>query len=273
MPPHAFAPVLIEVGNAGPTTGSGNNTYLLAHPGDPACLVDAGIGTPAHLDAIARELAARNASLGEVLVTHAHPDHMSGAPALSQRFGAVRFTKHRWPAEDDPAIPWIHVDDGAAIRVGGTTLVALHTPGHSPDHLAFWHEPSGAIFTGDLVNRQSSVAIIFSRGGNLVDYLASLERLLALNPSRLLPGHGPVIEDAGEVLRATLAHRRAREAQVVAALAAGCSTVQSIADSIYDGLQPALMTLARENVRAHLEKLKADGRAIDDVGGWRLTTI
>lgn len=272
MPPPAFEPLLVEVDNAGPTTGTGNNTYLLTSADAPACLIDAGVGTAVHLDRLAHHLAARQTSLADVLVTHAHPDHSAGAPSLSHRFGVSRFTKYRWPAEDDRRIAWAYVDDGTALSVAGTTLVALHTPGHSPDHLAFWHEPSGTIFTGDLVNRRSSVAIVFSRGGDLTSYLASLERLLALNPTRLLPGHGPAIEHAGEALRTTLAHRRAREAQVMAALGTGHETVGAIADSIYDGLQPALMPLARETVRAHLEKLKADGRAIDERSRWRAST-
>ena len=272
MPPPAFHPLLVEVRNEGPTTGTGNNTYLLAPPGAPASLIDAGIGTAAHLDAIAAHLTARRAPLTDVLVTHAHPDHIAGAPALAARFGVRRFAKYRWPGHDTAALDWTHVDDGAALAVAGTTLVALHTPGHSPDHLAFWHEPSGTLFTGDLVHQLASVAIIFSRGGNLAHYLASLERLLALNPTRLLPGHGPAIDRPADVLRATLAHRRAREAQVAAAVASGHETAQAIADSIYDGLLPALMVLARETVRAHLEKLKTDGRAIDDNDRWRATT-
>lgn len=268
----AFDPLLVEVHNAGPITGAGNNTYLLTSPHDPACLVDAGVGTAAHLDRLAHHLASHQAVLSDVLVTHAHPDHSSGAPSLAARFGVARFTKYRWPEEDDPAIAWTHAADGTSLEVAGTTLVALHTPGHAPDHLAFWHGPSRTAFTGDLVNQLSSVAIIFSRGGNLTDYMHSLERLLALNLNRLLPGHGPAIDHPEQVLRATLAHRRAREVQVAAAVTAGLHTVQAIADSIYDGLQPALMPFARENVRAHLEKLKTDGRAIDESDCWRPTT-
>jgi glyoxylase-like metal-dependent hydrolase (beta-lactamase superfamily II) len=272
MPPPAFEALLIEVDNAGPFTGTGNNTYLLASPGVPACLIDAGVGTAAHLDRVAHHLATRHTSLSDVLVTHAHPDHSSGAPSLAARFGVRRFIKHQWPEHDDPGVDWQHTTDGTSLQAGGTSLVVLHTPGHSPDHLSFWHQPSGTIFTGDLVNQLSSVAIIFSRGGSLSDYLHSLERLLLLNPARLLPGHGPPIERPADILRATLVHRRAREGQVTAAVAAGHETVQAIADSIYHGLQPALMPLARENVRAHLEKLKTDGRVVDDGDRWRPST-
>lgn len=264
-----FEPLLVEVRNAGPTTGDGNNTYLVAPAGAPACLIDAGTGSDIHLDAIAVRLADRRSSLGDVLVTHAHLDHAAGAPDLARRFGVPRFHKHCWPEHDLPGIGWQHVGDGDRLAVGGVVLVALHTPGHAPDHLAFWHEPSGTVFTGDLVSGHSSVAIIHSRGGSLRQYLASLERILALAPARLLPGHGGPVDDPARVLRATLAHRRMREVQVRDAVWRGRHTVQAIADSIYDGLTPALMALALENVRAHLEKLRSEGIVVCQADRWR----
>ncbi|MBM3770732.1 MAG: MBL fold metallo-hydrolase [Acidimicrobiia bacterium] len=266
-----FEPMLLEVRNASAFTGSGNNTYLLAPAGGPACLIDAGIGTEEHIEVIATHTAARHSPLTDVLVTHAHVDHASGAPALARRLRVARFGKHVWPEYDPAGVNWHHVADGARLAVGGTELTALHTPGHAPDHLAFWHEASSTVFTGDLVHAGTSVAIIHSRGGDLIQYVASLERILALEPQRLLPGHGPAIDEPARVLSVTLAHRRRREAQVIEALRRGASTVQMITDSIYDGLAPGLVVLARENVRAHLEKLRHEGRATCDADEWRGT--
>jgi glyoxylase-like metal-dependent hydrolase (beta-lactamase superfamily II) len=110
--------------------------------------------------------------------------------------------------------------------------------------------------------------IHWSRGGDLGQYLASLERLLALGPRRLLPAHGPAIDDPRAILTSYLEHRRYRERQVIAALGAGYATVETIAESIYDGLAAALVPAARENVRAHLEKLKQEGRVVDTDGQW-----
>jgi glyoxylase-like metal-dependent hydrolase (beta-lactamase superfamily II) len=102
------------------------------------------------------------------------------------------------------------------------------------------------------------------------DYLASLGRLLALQPLTLFPAHGPVVTDPSAVLAGHIEHRRVREQQVIRALRAGHSTVPAVAESIYDGLVPALMTAARMNVRAHLEKLKIDGLAFDEGEQWKL---
>jgi len=165
-------------------------------------------------------------------------------------------------------VAWRSAGDGDVIVAAEEPLTALHTPGHSPDHMAFWHQPSGTIFTGDLVAQGGSVMIHWSRGGDLAQYLASLERLLALAPRRLLPAHGPAVDDPRTVLVGYLEHRRRRERQVLDALRAGHGSVQAIAESIYDGLAPALMQAAQENVRAHLEKLRTDGLAANEDGRW-----
>jgi glyoxylase-like metal-dependent hydrolase (beta-lactamase superfamily II) len=252
-------------------TGRGNNTYLIVSDG-AAALIDAGVGDPQHLADITDALHARNAELQQVLVTHGHTDHASGAPALATHHPRASFLKCPWPEQDSRfAVEWRPLVDGDAVTIGDERVLVLHTPGHSPDHLAFWHEPSATVFAGDLVVAGSSVMIHASRGGNLTQYLASLERLLSLKPAALLPAHGLPPKYPSALLSSYLEHRAAREKQVVDALANGRTTVEAISEFIYDRLDPALMAAARENVRAHLDKLEAEGRVDrDEAGRWRL---
>jgi glyoxylase-like metal-dependent hydrolase (beta-lactamase superfamily II) len=265
----AFSPILLEAHNPGPMTGRGNNTYLLTADDGRAVLVDAGVGHPEHLNALDASLSSAGAVLSTAIVTHGHTDHSSGAPHVAARHPGVVLRKFVLPGASADPVPWTPLHDGDEVALGSERLVILHTPGHAPDHVALWHPPSRSLFVGDLVILGLSVTIDTRVGGDLPQYLASLERLQALNASRLYPAHGPVIYDPTTQLAGYLDHRRMRESQVLAALAAGCDTVEAIADSIYDeAVIPELMWAARENVRAHLLKLKAEGRAIDLNGHW-----
>jgi glyoxylase-like metal-dependent hydrolase (beta-lactamase superfamily II) len=260
-------PVPIFAFNPGPITGDGNWTWLIA--GRLPTLIDAGTGEGAHLDEVEKALGGTR--LHQVLVTHGHVDHASGAPALRDRFGVSRFLKRPWSERDATwSVDWTPIADGDVIAAGDTDLVAIHTPGHAPDHLCFWHEPSRTVFCGDLAIKGTSVWIPARLGGNLAAYLASLDRILALNPARLLPAHGPVIDDPAPVLRGYIDHRLEREEQVIAALRAGDRTPEAIVARVYRGLKDSLVPLAQESVMAHLLKLQQEGRVRMHQDAWNM---
>lgn len=245
-------------------TGSGNWTYFL--PGRSPVLIDAGTGLPEHLEAVA---AAAPDGPGHVVVTHAHGDHASGVPAIRLRWPATTFSKLPWPGRDDryPA-DWQPLRDGDVIPAGDADLTVVHTPGHAPDHVALWDPRDRVLFSGDLITLGTTVVILASHGGSLAEYLASLRRVQALAPARLLPAHGAVIDDPAAVIQRYLDHRAEREAQVVAGLRAGHRSIDALVAGIYRGLQPALVPMARESVLAHLIKLEHEGRARREDEEW-----
>jgi len=226
-------------------------------------LIDAGVGNASHLDAIAK--AAPN--LAHVIVTHAHSDHVSGAPAIHERWPSAVFSKHPWPIRD-PKLPWRRLDDGDVVMTDEGDLHVMLTPGHAPDHLTFWHVDSRTLFVGDMLVQGSTVVIPASHGGSLAEYLRSLERMAQLNPARALPAHGPVIDDPLALIQRYVDHRAQREGQVLDALTAGRSSVESIAEMIYPSLQDALIPMARESVLAHLQKLRTENRVVFDESKW-----
>jgi glyoxylase-like metal-dependent hydrolase (beta-lactamase superfamily II) len=263
-----LTPTAIHAANPGPFTGGGNWTYLI--PGAAPVLIDAGVGRSEHLDAIAA-VVPDGPSL--VVVSHAHSDHASGAPAIAARWPAARFTKHPWPGRpDEPGIAWGTLTDGQLVPTGDGNLEALHTPGHAPDHVVLWHADSRTLFGADLVQLGRTVVIPASAGGDLTAYLRSLRRVQALGPVRVLPAHGPVIEDPDAVITQYLAHRHHRETQVIAALEGGLHDPDAIVTKIYTGLMPPLLPMARENVLAHLAKLEHDGLVRKEGERWKLLT-
>jgi glyoxylase-like metal-dependent hydrolase (beta-lactamase superfamily II) len=262
-----MTPVAVHAFNPGAMTGAGNWTWLI--PGRVTTLIDAGTGDPRHLDALERALA--GARLSQVLVTHGHGDHASGTVALAVRFPDARFLKMPW-AERDGRWPvrWEPIREGQVLEAGDDRLRAVHTPGHAPDHLCFWHDDSRALFSGDLAIKGTTVHIPSNLQGDLAEYLASLERVRALRPARLLPAHGPVIDDPEDVLRGYLEHRREREQQIVSALRDGDATAEALVPRIYRGLGERLLQVARETVVAHLRKLEREGRATCRGDSWHI---
>ena len=247
--------------NPGVYTLEGTNTWVVGH--EPSIVIDPGPDQPAHLSDVAREAG----RVGAVLVTHDHPDHAPGALPFAEMVGAPVYAYRLAGARELRA--------GQRVRAGTVDLTAIHTPGHTSDHVAFFEPGSGALFTGDAVVGRGT-SFIDPPDGNLVQYLRSLTRLEELGPRTIYPGHGPMVVRAEEKIREYLAHREERESQVLAALGDGPRTIAEMVEMIYVDHPKDVYPLAARSVLAHLLKLADEGRAErtgkTDDGPWISST-
>ena len=262
--------------NGGPFTGNGTNSYVVRR-GQSCVVIDPGPDDETHLAAILG--AAAGCPIAHILVTHAHRDHVDGVARLKALTGAttVGFGRLARPKPGaDPSqspssgdfVDWAFmpdrvVTDGEVITLPGFELVAVHTPGHAPDHLCFALTSTPYLFSGDHVMGWST-SVIAPPEGHMGDYLASLEKLIARSEAEYLPGHGDAIPDGPRQARAYLIHRQMREQAVLGVIRQGTATVQSVTDSVYAELAANLANAARLSVIAHVELLAEKGLVAAD---------
>ena len=249
-------------------TGPGTNTYLFGHR--QVAVVDPGPAMPGHIDDIIDKA---NGPVRWILVTHTHPDHSPGAALLAERTGAELLGRPapEGPHQDRSFVPSRILDDGDVLDSGEFRLEAIRTPGHASNHLCFRHAATNWIVTGDHVIDGSTV-VIDPPDGNMADYLDALAKVRDRQPDALLPGHGDRIDAARQVIDWIIEHRLAREAKVLAALGnfSGLPT-DELVPHVYQDTPTHLYPLAERSLLAHLEKLRAESRAVLADGRWTAT--
>lgn len=244
--------------NPSAMTLDGTNTWIVAEPdSDLAVVIDPGPLDDEHLRAVmdVAEKAGKRVAL--TLLTHGHPDHAEGAG----RFAELTGTKVR---ALDPALRL--GDEGLAagdvIATGGLELRVVPTPGHTADSLCFHLPADQAVLTGDTVLGRGTT-VVAHPDGRLGDYLDSLRRLRSLTVDdgvhTVLPGHGPVLEDAQGVVEFYLAHRAGRLAQVETAVENGLVAAPDVVAHVYADVDRSLWPAAELSVRAQLEYLREHG--------------
>jgi glyoxylase-like metal-dependent hydrolase (beta-lactamase superfamily II) len=246
--------ICVLAANPSPWTLDGTNTWLLTAPGTrDAVVVDPGPDDEAHLAAIRRTADARDLRIRGVLLTHGHLDHSEGARPLAESLGVeVRAldVAHRLGSEG--------LAHGDVVGIGDGELAVVGTPGHSSDSVSFLLRHDGSLLTGDTVLGRGSSLVAWP-DGRLGEYLDSLARLRDLADGervlRLLPGHGPALDEPRRVIDDYLAHRRARLAEVAAVVSGGTTDPRSIVEVVYADLPQSVWPAAELTVRAQLEYL------------------
>jgi glyoxylase-like metal-dependent hydrolase (beta-lactamase superfamily II) len=244
--------------NASAMTLDGTNTWIVSEPGSAlAVVIDPGPLDEIHLKAVITTAEKAGKRVALTLLTHGHPDHAEGAA----RFAALTRTDVR---ALDPALRLGDegLGTGDVITTGGLELRVVPTPGHTADSLSFHLPADGAVLTGDTVLGRGTT-LVAHPDGRLGDYLDSLRRLRSLTVDDgvhiVLPGHGPVLEDAQGAVEFYLAHRANRLAQVETAVENGYRTPSEVVARVYAAVDRSLWPAAELSVRAQLEYLREHG--------------
>lgn len=255
--------------NPGPFTYTGTGVYIVGR-GEVA-VIDPGPDLAEHFDALKAALAGERVT--HVLVTHHHMDHSPLAHPLARAFGAK---VHGLPAPadhgeaaspgleegaDDRFRPDVTLADGDVIGGPGWTLEAVMTPGHTSNHVCFALKEENALFCGDHIMGWSTT-VITPPDGDMGDYFASLAKVRARNFDVLWPTHGAPVREVAPFVDAYVAHRRAREAQILEALDAGLTTIKTMVPSLYAAVDPRLHPAAAHSVFAHMIQLVREGRVV-----------
>jgi glyoxylase-like metal-dependent hydrolase (beta-lactamase superfamily II) len=265
---HAVSPLVRRVvaNNPGPFTFRGTGTYIVGR-GEVA-VIDPGPALPEHLDALLAALEGERVT--HVLATHTHADHSPLCGPLAAATGAQvagipspgghgDFEE----AEDGAFRPDRVLADGETIRGPGWTLEAMTTPGHASNHLCFALGEEKTLFSGDHIMGWSTT-VVGPPDGNMTDYYASLDKVQARCFARLIPCHGPAIEEPWPFIDAYRAHRLAREAQLEAELSKGVGRIRDMVPSMYAAVDPRLHPAAAHSVFAHLIHMVGQGRVVTD---------
>jgi glyoxylase-like metal-dependent hydrolase (beta-lactamase superfamily II) len=251
--------------NPSPFTFRGTNTYIVG-TGNVA-VIDPGPDNAEHRAALDKAL--EGETVTAVVVTHTHRDHSPMAPALAKAHGAKTygFGPHKparapHPGEDlrlDASNdidfrPDVALADGDGVEGDGWSLVAVHTPGHTTNHICLELEGTGTLFCGDHVMAWSTT-VVAPPDGNMHQFMASLDKLAERDDTLYLPGHGGALREPQRFVRLLALHRRQRETSILKKLQEGVVTIPAIVEQIYKGLDPKLRTAAGLSVLAHIEDL------------------
>uniref|UniRef100_A0A914V4L5 Beta-lactamase-like protein 2 homolog n=1 Tax=Plectus sambesii TaxID=2011161 RepID=A0A914V4L5_9BILA len=262
--------------NPGPFTLQGTNTYLIGS-GAEKILIDTG---EPNINEFTESLKSALKALGDahissIVCTHWHGDHVGGVNDVIKKVVGREIPVHKLKRKEQadahgPPSGYSFVDDGHVFRTTGATLKAVYTPGHTSDHMILVLEEENAILSGDCILGEGTS--VFE---DLHTYMQSLAMLLNMNPSKIYPGHGPVIENPTERIQQYIDHRNEREEQIISFLSSRTAdesvSSMDIVNGVYVGISAAVKLGAVGNVKHHLTKLLKEGR-VSKVSSdqWRL---
>jgi len=253
--------------NSGPMTGLGTNSYIVGT--EELALIDPGPAIASHIDAIVEHAAGR---LKWILVTHTHRDHSPAARPIAEATGAslIGNVIANDGFQDETFTGATSVKQDDCINSKDFTIRALLTPGHVSNHVCYLVEEDKILITGDHM-MQGSTVVIIPPAGNMSHYIESLRCLLEYPLDFIAPGHGTLIADPHKEIKRLIKHRLGREKKVLLAIEKNRECrLEELVPIVYDDVDASLHRWAALSLDAHLIKLKAEDKIIENEGVWSL---
>jgi len=258
--------------NPSPYTYTGTGTYIISN-GTDAAIIDPGPAMINHGEALLEALDGKH--LRYILVTHTHVDHSPLAKWLKRQTGATVYgfgehgTGRRGGLMDEEVeagadksfVPDEKLNDGDKLSGDGWTIRAVHTPGHTANHLCFLLEEENVLFVGDHIMGWATT-VISPPDGDMQDYIKSLRKVVALEPEKLAPTHGPWVEKPKPFIRGIITHRKMREGQILRHLADGPQMIEELVASMYKDVDKRLHPAAARSVLAHMIAMVDDEKVV-----------
>ena len=197
------------------------NANHLVYRGEPPELIDTGyIADYPETERILHRLGVRSETVGRIITTHCHCDHIGGHKAIFDRSGCSiwlhEIGKHFIDGRDDWSTWWKYyhqqaeffpcatgLTDGDQIRIGPYAFDVLHTPGHASDGIVLYHRAGKLLISSDTLWQQDVPVHTVRVEGNAAVYQTnqSLEKISGLAVGTVCPGHGPLFTDFESALQ------------------------------------------------------------------------
>jgi glyoxylase-like metal-dependent hydrolase (beta-lactamase superfamily II) len=261
--------------NASPFSYTGTQTYIVGH-GDIAVIDPGPLGDDrAHVGALVRLIG--DEAITAIMCTHTHRDHSPAAAPLAEATGApiigcAPLVLHddgpRADAGFDPTYaPDRVLRDGDQVKGTGWTLTAVHTPGHTSNHLCYALEEEKALFSGDHIMGWSTT-VVSPPDGDMADYMRSLQRMIDRDDNVYYPAHGAPVDKPQRLARGMMGHRRQREGQILRLIKSGVGVIEDMVPHMYKGVDQRLWPAAGRSVLAHLIDLRDRGVVLNNAENW-----